>query len=526
MIGGGNGCGKSAILEAILFAKEAAGSYTHYFRNEKNIISSDADFANVRLELQFNDLDRKFAETYLKEVCPEQAALTVKFIRGDELPIVNCPTIVRNLLKSFAPGQEIAPGFFDYFDAHRRIQEQRLNSINLSISDEQAKHSLTDRDNKYNHNKQYLAVLKIRDLQKFQDNSKSGKPVGDGPLQEVKGFFDDFFSPMTFVDVDFQSDPIRFIVHTPSGEVDIDDISSGEKEIFNTYLHFHQFNPNGSIILFDEPDIHLHPDFSRRYIEVLKSLGKDNQFWVTTHSPEMMLGTEIDCLYTVAKVPFVDGKSQFFPIVNDVSRHNLLKEVMGSADLIGINRKIVFIEGEKSSADVAIYEAYYPPNKYDLKFVPGQSKRSVTRIAQRVNELLSSSIGFPEYYCIVDGDCDVDGVDLSTFDRLFRLPKYHVENFLLDEAMILELTSAMLRDRSPYSSVSEVSDVLKGLVISDVHVNKLTSANLNSRLNKLSKEIEDAVFSRKPIPINEIDFDDIRPSGLTPTFGALFWRRR
>ena len=54
------------------------------------------------------------------------------------------------------------------------------------------------------------------------------------------------------------------------GEIDIDDLSSGEKEIFNIFVRFHQLNPHESVILFDEADAHLHPDLERRYLQELK----------------------------------------------------------------------------------------------------------------------------------------------------------------------------------------------------------------------------------------------------------------
>ena len=104
---------------------------------------------------------------------------------------------------------------------------------------------------------------------------------------------------MKFVDVHLDTSPFAFIISTPRGEIDIDDLSSGEKEILNNYIRFHQLKPKDAVILFDEADAHLHPDLERRYLQVLKEVGKGNQLWITTHSPEMMIASGSDALYTV-----------------------------------------------------------------------------------------------------------------------------------------------------------------------------------------------------------------------------------
>jgi predicted ATPase len=370
VVGGINGCGKSAILEAIYMAKEAAGLEARNPAQGKNVISSDQNSAHVILDIQLDPKDRAFVSQHLDNDCPETARLDVTFFRGSGFPIVRCPRPVRWLLQSLAIGLPDAPGYFDYFDAHRRIQSQALTSINAVLSPDQWRSLLAAGDSKFNFGKQYLVALKLRELQRFQRLTSQGAPYSPGPFKEIQDFFDDFFAPMRFVDIDLDSNPFHFTVRTPTGEIDIDDLSSGERHIFNTYLHFHQLNPRGSIILFDEPDIHLHPDFARRYLGVLQEVGSSNQFWITTHSADMMLSVEIDKLYTVTKAPVEKRNSQFFRVVDDVSRYTLIAEIMGSTGLIGINEKVVFIEGEQASLDVAVYETFFPPSRYDVRFVP------------------------------------------------------------------------------------------------------------------------------------------------------------
>src|SRR5690625_4034835 len=98
----------------------------------------------------------------------------------------------------------------------------------------------------------------------------------------------------------------NFVLYIFRGTIDIDELSSGEKEILNTYIQFHHLNPSDSIILFDEPDVHLHPELERRYLRILKTFAEGNQMFLTTHAPEMMIEAGSESLFTVIKYP--EGK--------------------------------------------------------------------------------------------------------------------------------------------------------------------------------------------------------------------------
>ncbi len=285
LLWGGNGSGKSAILEAVLLAKEAATEGTQAFLNERNIVAADSNSAQVRLVLEFSPDDIAFARNHLSLLCPREADIKVTFQKGHKRPICNCHGEVRRLLAIFSLAAN-APGYFDYFPASRRIQEQKLNSVNLAIPHEQARNSLTNPDQKFSLTKQYLSVIKIRDLDRFKDQTQRGLPTAGGPIDEVKGIFARFFAPMRFVDVDLHAEPIKFAVQTASGEIDIDDLSSGEKEVLHVALRFTHMRPRGSVILFDEPDAHLHPDLATRYCRYLQEVSANNQIWIATHSPD------------------------------------------------------------------------------------------------------------------------------------------------------------------------------------------------------------------------------------------------
>ncbi len=60
---------------------------------------------------------------------------------------------------------------------------------------------------------------------------------------------------------------------------------------------------NHSIILVDEPEIHLHPTWVRQLYRLLPTMGVDNQFILTTRSPELRtLAAQDGCLVDMGEL--------------------------------------------------------------------------------------------------------------------------------------------------------------------------------------------------------------------------------
>ena len=410
-----------------------------------------------------------------------------------------------------------SPGFFDFIDAHRVYPRMQVSSWEPgSTSDEAAKGTLVvpgqdyvgpmhpHQGSKFLMTKRYLAGMVMRDLQALQRSQRSGSISSSDSLAEFRQLFNEFLAPLKFVEVDISVTPFRYIVSTPRGEIDIDDLSSGEKEVLNVFVRFHQLRPERSIIFFDEADAHLHPDLQRRYLGALRSFAKGNQLWLTTHSPEIMFAAGSDHLYTIARMPPDSDANQFLRVTQSDQLHEVLAEVMGSRGLVSFNQRIVFIEGDESSADRAIYEALYPPGVHNVSFVPAGNSATARRTAERVNELLTSAPGFQFFYSIVDGDIDRSEPDPTNGTRLFRLPVYHVENLLLDEESIFKSTKAMLGTNCPFKDATDVGRTLTESLLDGVHLKPFTKALLDARLAGLAKRQHDAVYSKSANPSEPI----------------------
>jgi len=499
VICGGNGCGKSALLNALMTAKEHAGAYGN-FSFDPRAVSADSDKALISISLQFNEIERDFVKRQFSIDCPETDEIIIEVKKGGAGRAEKRSPATRSLLSWYSKSILDSPGFFDYMDAYRLVPKMQLSTWDASfLSDQRAKQTLgADGSVKFQNTKTYLASLVMQDIQGVQRSQREGHIEFKDSIKPIRDFFDSFFSPMKFKDVLIHTSPFQYIIETPRGIIDLDDLSSGEKEVFNTFIRFHELNPRGAIILFDEADAHLHPDLERRYLQVLRDIGRGNQLWLTSHSPEMMIAAGSDSLYTILKEPQANNGNQFVRVTSSEQLHTTLSEVMGSRGLVSFNQRIIFIEGEESSSDRDVYERLYPPGVYNVSFVPVGNSATVRKTAERINDLLSSSIEFQHYYSIVDGDIErsIPAPVSSGITRLFQLPVYHVENFLLKKACILEATKEMLASKCPYESEEDVEADLKEIVLSPMHIKPYARAMHDARLAKRAKVAWDAVYQR------------------------------
>ena len=74
-----------------------------------------------------------------------------------------------------------------------------------------------------------------------------------------------------------------------------DGLSSGQKEIISTlFLVWYHTQGRPSVVLIDEPELHLNTQWHRSFINKLFELAPRNQYIVATHSVDVMDSVEQD----------------------------------------------------------------------------------------------------------------------------------------------------------------------------------------------------------------------------------------
>ena len=115
-------------------------------------------------------------------------------------------------------------------------------------------------------------------------------------------------------------------------EFDINDLSSGEKQLFLRTLSIKMLEPKNSIILIDEPELSLHPKWQQRIIEVYKKIGENNQIIIATHSPHILGSVSSENIFILyrdenGKIEAKTGDELYSSYGQPVDR--VLKDIMG-----------------------------------------------------------------------------------------------------------------------------------------------------------------------------------------------------
>ena len=118
----------------------------------------------------------------------------------------------------------------------------------------------------------------------------------DIPMQEIRtAVFKEINEIFEILDLDIKisgisknAKSIPIFTNSSGDEFDINELSSGEKQLFLRTLAIKMLNPENSIILIDEPELSLHPKWQQRIVDVYRKIGKNNQIIIATHSPHIL----------------------------------------------------------------------------------------------------------------------------------------------------------------------------------------------------------------------------------------------
>ena len=118
----------------------------------------------------------------------------------------------------------------------------------------------------------------------------------DIPMQEIRtAVFKEINEIFEILDLDIKisgisknAKSIPIFTNSAGDKFDINELSSGEKQLFLRTLAIKMLNPENSIILIDEPELSLHPRWQQRIVDVYRKIGKNNQIIIATHSPHIL----------------------------------------------------------------------------------------------------------------------------------------------------------------------------------------------------------------------------------------------
>jgi len=408
-----------------------------------------------------------------------------------------------------------ALGVIEYHSASRSYTRQTLGGINLDIrtfADQRRQQALYNWQAKYQNVKTELATSYLRNL--------IGKESGEAPegedLNEILAeLFQTFFPDKTYEGVrPSPQGSLDFPVGLSTGEWhDIDDLSSGEKEILYGYLRLKNSIPRNSVILLDEPELHLNPsllqgftDFYYRHL----GLAQGNQLWLVTHSDTLLRQAVGNVNYRVyhMMLPSVTeaGQNQATEVVADDDVDRVIIDLVGDLASYQPHGKVVIFEGKSENGfDVNMVRRLFPDFARRVNLASGGSKQRVRDLYRVLAESVSQAGIRNRFFAVVDKDADSSiSIDGSSAQE-FTWDVYHIENYLLDIGSVRAATISLL-GRDPFPSDDDVLAAL-GKCARDV-VDRLV-------LERAQREINDELIRAISIgasPNSESLAEDLKPS--------------
>ncbi|WP_193752970.1 AAA family ATPase [Sphingomonas endophytica] len=364
------------------------------------------------------------------------------------------------IFTSYRP-QEL--GVIDYHGAQRHYGRELVQAVNISLeqsSQNQRQHALYNYSNKYNNVKSELATSYIKEM--FAKAS-GGDASSVGLTATMKELFQTFFPDKSFQGPTPTPDGnLIFPVKTLSGSThDLDDLSAGEKEILYGYLRIRNSAPRFSIILLDEPELHLNPRLIRNLPEFYrKHLGESlgNQLWLVSHSDALLreaVGKRAFDVFHMQPASLINaagnvavsgsGLNQLKPLNMGEELNLALADLVGDLAAYEPGRKaIIFEGGGDTDFDQWMTTTLFPDVAKKINFISGSNKGKVKALHEVLSRAFKKGDLQTNFFAIVDNDFD-DAKDHEARDAVttFKWDVYHIENYLLNEEVIAHVASSL-----------------------------------------------------------------------------------
>lgn len=301
-----------------------------------------------------------------------------------------------------------------------------------------------------------------------QLDKKRSEPIGIDPSQfpdalaPFKRAFSQLLAPKQLLDPEIKNQQLYY--RTELGEaLPITELSSGEREVVNIVFDFLLRAPSDCVVIFDEPELHLHPELSYRLLQTLRRTGVRNQFIFCTHSAEIITASLDNTVVFIAP-PKEKDFNQALIVKEDDETHQALKLLGQSIGIISLGKKIVLIEGEKGSLDKQVYGAILRDKYPRLVLVPSGGKQVLQSFSLLNERVLGRTIWGVQFFMLCDRDAlplnDPSKLEAESGRHVRLLKRYHLENYFLDEKTIAKVFETLTSDGDWLRSPSKVRAAL------------------------------------------------------------------
>ncbi|MBF1337428.1 MAG: AAA family ATPase [Leptotrichia sp.] len=276
VLAGVNGSGKTRVLESIYYYFEMLRSKVvslelFYEKNENEVLDnlmSTEGLTEIEKEMQ-------------KDIEYVDCLRNIKYYNQDYKEGGNQNINSKIISRSF----EKLKIFPKIIYVPTEINFQKMNAASTTLIQEYKFINIVD-TNLIKDIPSYIATKIISEMLKNK-NEKVGD-IQKKVFDEINEIFETLGIEVKIEDISQDGRNIPIFTNSSGDKFDINELSSGEKQLFLRTLAIKMLNPENSIILIDEPELSLHPKWQQKIVDVYRKIGKNNQIIIATHSPHIL----------------------------------------------------------------------------------------------------------------------------------------------------------------------------------------------------------------------------------------------
>ena len=398
------------------------------------------------------------------ELEQDVAAATVTIGTSGEIRIE--PSRLLELIFSvYEPG---SVGVLDFHSANRQYNRERVAGVNLDLDTTQEQR----RQNALYNPQQKYAGLKAEMASAFVRQQLARQAGAPGDSQEdlveaLRDLFRTFFPGKGFEGpVPTPDGRVEFPVTLPDGSThDLDDLSSGEKEVLYGYMRLRSSAPRYSVVLVDEPELHLNPRLTRGlarfYFDHLVS-RQENQLWLISHS-DTLLRESVDLegfgVYHMTRGDRTQPTgNQATRIGTEAEAERLVIELVGDLAAYRPGAKVVLFEGGGNvEFDVLVVTRLFPAFADATNLIAAGNRQQVVALHRALEKLDARTLG-ARFYAVHDRDSSPTTEHAA---RRFSWDVYHIENYLLEPEFVLRALTELTASDESLSTTEAVKEALR-----------------------------------------------------------------
>lgn len=450
---GPNGCGKSSVLDGMLFHSHAHGRIGQGPTRDHNYhsMTREPNYSWQNISIEFDTGDYGVVRERLAKKGLENTIFSFR-----------SPYRYNSALK---------------VEQSRAVPEIRLNNYGASYASD------LDAKMEDNYRRLYGAVTSYINEHDVKPSEAKKKIIGD-LNDSIRNCLDLEIDSIGNIDTSQGSLYFKKIGH-PS-VFDFNVLSSGEKEVVDILLDIYLRREVyiDTVFLIDEPELHINTAIQRALLlEINKLVGASCQIWLTTHSIGFMRALQSDLKDECQVIQFkseYDLASKPYVISPIKPSHANWRDVFGIAldDLATLvsPKRIVYCEGRDAPGkggaerglDAQVLNSIFSGDEPETLFISSGGNTELDQRSAVAIAILSKVLPTLEIWILKDRDM-ASGAPAGEAERILYLEnnelnhrvldRWEIENYLFDKEVLKKYCTAnnLVFDEAAYDK--EITDI-------------------------------------------------------------------